>query len=84
MPAALLEHDKLDALTNALFNASRYWSTTLHCNKGLAGAPDEELTAAKDTAMNPQVLTAFALAIIAGEGEPAFKGFNGHEPEQLF
>mgnify|MGYP001603612477 FL=1 len=31
--------------------------------------------------MNPAVLNAFALAIIAGEGEPAFTGIGGHEPD---
>ena len=40
-----------------------------------------EIAAAKDTAMNPQVLNAFALAIVAGEGPPAFKGITGHEPD---
>jgi len=34
----------------------------------LAGAPIEEINAAGDTPMNPQVLRAFALGIIAGEG----------------
>ena len=38
----------------------------LHFNKGLAGASAEDVAAARDTAMNPAVLTAFALAIIAG------------------
>ena len=36
-----------------------------HFNKGLAGAPAAALAAARDTAMNPDVLDAFALAIIA-------------------
>jgi hypothetical protein len=31
--------------------------------------------------MNPAVLDAFALAIIAGEGPPAFPGVRGHEPD---
>ena len=31
--------------------------------------------------MNPAVLDAFALAIIAGEGPPAFSGLPGHEPD---
>ena len=30
--------------------------------------------------MNPAVLDAFALAIVAGEGPPAFAGIPGHEP----
>jgi FAD/FMN-containing dehydrogenase len=31
--------------------------------------------------MNPAVLDAFALAIIAGEGPPAFPGLPGREPD---
>ena len=81
LPDNLLDRDNQKKLADALFSASRYWSTTLHFNKGLAGAPSEELAAAKDTAMNPDVLNAFALAIVAGEGEPAFTGIPGHEPD---
>ena len=54
---------------------------SLHFNKGLAGAPAEEVAAARDTATNPAVLDAFALAIIAGGGPPAFPGIPGHEPD---
>ena len=53
---------------------------SLHFNKGLAGAPAEEIAAAKDTAINPAVLDAFAWAICAGGGSPAFPGIKGHEP----
>lgn len=81
LPDSLLNKNNQKKLVDALFSASRYWSTTLHFNKGLAGAPLEEVAAAKDTAMNPCVLNAFALAIIAGEGEPAFAGIDGHEPD---
>jgi len=81
LPAFLLEKNNRNKLIDALFAASRHWTFTLHCNKGLAGAPEEEIRAAKDTAMNPDVLTAFALAIVAGEGRPAFKGIAGHEPD---
>jgi FAD/FMN-containing dehydrogenase len=31
--------------------------------------------------MNPAVLEAFALAIVAGEGPPAFAGIPGREPD---
>jgi len=72
---------RLSNLTGALFAASRRWTTSLHFNKGLAGAPPEEIEAARDTAMNPEVLDAFALAIIAGEGDPAFPGIPRHEPD---
>ena len=67
LPASLLEKDQQSALVDALFAGSRYWGISLHFNKGLAGASSNDLVAAKDTAMNPVVLDAFALAIIAGE-----------------
>lgn len=81
LPASLLEKNKVNSLTDALFNAARQWTISLHFNKGLAGAPAEEIIAARNTATNPQVLDAFALAIIAGEGAPAFAGIQGHEPD---
>ena len=52
----------------------------LHTNKGLAGAPAEAIEAARDTAMNPAVLDAFALIICAAEEPPAYPGIRGHEP----
>jgi len=64
-------------LADALFAASRHWRLTLHFNKGLAGAPPEELAAARETALNPEALDAFALAICAGGGAPAFAGMPG-------
>ena len=66
---------------DALFAASRHWGLALHFNKGLAGAPADEVRAARDTAINPAALDAFALAIIASEGPPAFPGVPGHEPD---
>ncbi|MEO6130741.1 MAG: FAD-dependent oxidoreductase [Saprospiraceae bacterium] len=81
LPKSLLKKNKVHQLTDAIFAASRNWTLSLHFNKGLAGAGAEEIAAAKDTAMNPAVLDAFALAIIAGEGQPAFVGLAGHEPD---
>ncbi|GAB7522690.1 FAD-binding oxidoreductase [Paraburkholderia sp. 2C] len=77
LPASLLDPSARASLTDALFQTSRQWSVTLHFNKGLAGAPDETLAAARDTATNPDVLNAFALAIISGERPPAFTGMPG-------
>ena len=54
---------------------------SLHVNKGLAGAPAEAIAAARDTAMNPAVLDAFALIISGAEGPPAYPGIPGHEPD---
>jgi FAD/FMN-containing dehydrogenase len=53
----------------------------LHFNKGLAGAPAEAIAAARDTAMNPAMCEAFALAIIAAGQRPAYPGIAGHEPD---
>ncbi len=81
LPASLLRGNAQRRLADALFATSRIWRVSLHFNKGLAGAPAEALVAAADTAMNPVVLKAFALVIIAGGGPPAFPGIAGHEPD---
>jgi len=80
MPESLLENDSQQRLADALFASSRISGVSLHFNKGLAGAPPDALAGAKDTAMNPAVLTAFALAIVADGQEPAYPGIPGHEP----
>jgi FAD/FMN-containing dehydrogenase len=80
MPASLLEENAQQGLADALFASSRFAWVGLHFNKGLAGAPPDAIAGATDTATNPAVLTAFALAIVAdGEG-PAYPGIPGHEP----
>ena len=81
LPASLLRGSAQKRLAKALFATSRIWRVSLHFNKGLAGAPAEAIAAARETAMNPAVLTAFALVIIAGGGPPAFPGIAGHEPD---
>jgi hypothetical protein len=60
--------------------ASRTWGIGLHFNKGLGGAPAEAIATSKNTAMNPSVLKAFALAIVADGQQPAYPGIPGHEP----
>jgi len=81
LPATLLRAGAQKRLADALFATSRVWRVSLHFNKGLAGAPAEARAAARDTAMNPVVVDAFALVIIAGGGPPAFPGMAGHEPD---
>jgi len=81
LPASLLDKDRQDGLADALFAATRQWGVALHFNKGLAGAPAEALAAARDTATNPAVLTAFALAIIGAGGPPAYPGIPGYQPD---
>lgn len=80
LPATLLESDAQDRLADALFASSRHSGVELHFNKGLAGAPPEAIAAAKDTATNPALLTAFALAIMGDAQGPAYPGIPGHEP----
>src|SRR5262249_49094179 len=77
----LLDPDRRPALAGALTRASQIWPVALHCNKGLAGAPDNVLHWAKDTAMNPAVLDSFALAIAGAKEPPAYPGIAGHEPD---
>ena len=80
MPASLLESDSQQRLADALFASSRHSGFELHFNKGLAGAPPDAIARAKDTATNPAVLTAFALAIVGDAQGPAYPGIPGHEP----
>ena len=81
LPETLLANEQQDGLAQALYSASRHWSVQLDFKKGLAGAPPEEIAAVRDTATNPAVLTAFALAIIAANAPPVYPGLPGHEPD---
>ncbi len=81
LPSSLLEKEKQNDLTEALFSASRHWGVALQFNKGLAGASTEEILAATDTAINPAVLDAFALAIIAGDNKFTIPGMKEYEPD---
>lgn len=81
MPASLLAGDSQARLADALFAGSRHALIELHFNKGLAGARPESIAAAADTATNPAVLSAFALAIVANGQGPAYPGIPGHEPD---
>ena len=75
MPASLLKPQNQARFVDAWFAASRHWGVNLVFNKGLAGAPAAAIDAARNTAMNPDVFDAFALAIAAFSSPPAFPGF---------
>ena len=79
LPASLLEPPNQARLVDALFAASRHGQIEVAFNKGLAGAPAAAIEATRNTAMNPDVLDAFALAIIGSYGSPAFPGFPALE-----
>jgi FAD/FMN-containing dehydrogenase len=75
LPASLLQPSQRDRLADAFFAASRHFPFELHFNKALAGAPPEALAASRQTATNPAVLDAFALAIVATGGLPRYPGY---------
>ena len=81
LPASLLRDDRRPELTDALIAAARHSTVEIHFQKGLAGGAAEVAATARDTATNPAVIDAFALAIIASEGPPAYPGLRGHEPD---
>jgi FAD/FMN-containing dehydrogenase len=74
LPSRLLKDGNVETLATAIIEASRAQGFSLHFNKGLYGASEETLARARDTAMNPEVLDAFALAIIATGGPSVFEG----------
>ena len=76
----LLKDENIPRLTNAIFETSRLWSFSFHFNKGLAGTRPEEKESAANTSINPSVLDAFTLLILADAAGPAMAGVAGHEP----
>lgn len=80
LPSALLTANRRQQLVDAVVDASSIWSISLHTNKGLGGGSRQAIAAARQTAMNPEVLDAFALLICAAEEQPAYPGIPGHEP----
>jgi FAD/FMN-containing dehydrogenase len=74
LPDTLLRRENRMRLAKGLFAASRHWNVSLHFNKGLSGAPVEAIASARNTATNPAVLSAFALAVIANGGAPPLPG----------
>jgi hypothetical protein len=81
LPASLLRPERQPALAEALVAASRHWTVEMHFQKGLAGASEHVIAAARNTPINPIVTEAFMLAIIASEGPPAFPDLPGHAPD---
>jgi FAD/FMN-containing dehydrogenase len=76
LPRSLLEGQGRERLVDAWSAAARHAPVTFHFNKGLAGAGPEILAASRNTAMNPEVLDAFALAIIADGTSAAYPGWS--------
>ena len=83
MPASLLRPGEQAKLVDALIAAAAVWDVTLHTNKGLAGGAPDALARTRETSMNPAVLDAFALVIVAADGPPAWPGITGFEPDPV-
>jgi FAD/FMN-containing dehydrogenase len=81
LPQQLLRQGRVGDLSDALFAFTRDHGVQLHFNKGLAGGLADAIQSGTDTATNPEVLNAFALAIAGGFQPPAFAGIPGHEPD---
>ncbi len=81
LPASLLLEQRRADLVAALVAAARHSTVEIHFQKGLSGGAPEAIAAARETAMNPAVIDAFALAIVASEGPPAYPGLRRHEPD---
>jgi FAD/FMN-containing dehydrogenase len=77
LSASLLKGEGPSRLANVWFEGSRHRDISLHLNKGLAGASPATLAASRETSMNPEVLDAFALAIIGGLGPTVYAPFPG-------
>ena len=80
LPASLLQPANQARFVDAWFAASRHWGVQLQFSKGLAGATADVLGVSRDTPMNPDVLDAFALAIIADAGASLFTGAQPNVP----
>ena len=74
LPASLLAPGDQTRLVDAWFAASRHTEVSFHFNKGLAGATPAAIAATRETATNPEVVDAFALAILGDAGGPSFQG----------
>ena len=77
----LLQSAQVNNLADALFEASRLRSIELFFGKGLAGASPDARSRTRNTAMNPQVVGAFALAIMGADGSPAFPGMQNESTD---
>ena len=80
IPETLFSPPQAQRLAHVLFAASRHWPLEIAFNKGQAGAAADALRRDRETSMNPEVMRAGALVIIAarGGGHPAVRG---HEPD---
>jgi FAD/FMN-containing dehydrogenase len=84
LPQSLLEPANRAGLVDAWYAASRHWQVAFHFNKGMAGSTDPVRAAARETATNPEVADAFALAIMGMDGPSVYPPLPQEEGMLLF
>jgi len=77
----LLDPERMGATVDGIVQASRNFPISLHLNKGLHGATEERVAEARETAIHPSALTAFALVIVAGGQQRVHPDVPGHQPD---
>jgi FAD/FMN-containing dehydrogenase len=83
LPFKLFAQENTHRFANTLYDASRLTEVTLHFNKGLSGASADAIKRQKNTAMNPEVLDAAALIIIADGQQDSYANIMGHQPNLI-
>ena len=76
LPDSLLEDDQRKRFGDSLFAATRHQMARFQTAKGFAGSPEWAREAARDTAINPLVIDAFTLLVVAGGEGPSYPGMN--------
>jgi FAD/FMN-containing dehydrogenase len=80
LPISMLSDTAAPALADILIAASKQWGITLQFNKGLSGMPQEAVARERRTSVNPVVLDAACLIIVASDENGVYPGLTGHEP----
>ncbi|HHT0593494.1 TPA: FAD-binding protein [Legionella anisa] len=83
LPFKLFAKENSAQFAKTLFDASRFTELVLHFNKGLSGASSDARARQKNTAMNPEVLDAVGVVIIAGGQQDTYARVAGHKPNLI-
>jgi FAD/FMN-containing dehydrogenase len=80
LPISMLSETAAPAAAEMLIAAAKHWGLTLQFNKGLSGMPPEAVARERETSVNPVVLDAACLIIVAADETGVYPGVPGHEP----
>ena len=80
LPISMLRPASAPALADTLIAAAKHRGLTLQFSKGLSGAPPEAIARERRTSVNPVVLDAACLIIVAADETGVYPGVPGHEP----